>query len=218
MSQNHSPLFIKQLGNRLEGTLPGRDAHAQMAPSHTRELINQGYQKADARESAVLILLYYQAGEWKFPLIVRNEYPGVHSGQVSLPGGKKEESDPDLACTALRETQEEIGVNRHSVSLVGKLTPFYVHPSNFIIFPFVGYSPVLPVFEPDRKEVQQILQLKLNQISSPEKVVLQSFTTAAGARFDAPGHWVEGHFLWGATAMILNELAEIVKGLGPEIM
>jgi len=154
----------KVLRHRLSLPLPGRDAQLRMA--HAERKINLARYKVpqDARWGGVLILLYEDQDEIKFPLILRPDYDGVHSGQVAFPGGRFEPPDENIINTALRETAEEIGIHPGDVQLIGALTELYIPPSNFLVHPHVGMLSYKPGFFPDPKEVVKVIEVSMDDL------------------------------------------------------
>lgn len=202
--------LIEQLTKRLREPLPGLNAHLKMASQSRLKWLMEGMDWSKAKRSGVLILLYPDNGTIKTVLILRPDYEGMHGGQVSLPGGKREESDTDLVDTALRETQEELGIPSHSVHVIGTLSELYIPPSNFLVLPVVGFTPDRPSFKPDPVEVKEIIEVDIQQLSDPyfrttKEIRVKGFTLSA------PCYIVNGATIWGATAMILSELAEIIS-------
>jgi len=184
-----------------DSPLPGVSAHMQMAPAGRRpELDTPG---DDAVDSAVLLLLFEQSNQQKITFIERAEYEGIHSGQISFPGGKTEPGDADFSQTAIRETIEETGV-QIPVTIIGTLTDLYVPPSNYIIHPFVGYVSGIPQFMPDPDEVQSVFTVDLAWLAS-EKSRSEYRFFHRGKWISAPCFMSDTHIIWGATAMILNE-------------
>ena len=124
----------------------------------------------------MLLLLYPNANDKvSFVLTRRKVYNGVHSGQISFPGGKPEKSDDNLWATALRETHEEIGVSLDQIKHLRSLTEIYVPPSNFLIIPYVGYSEKSCVFKPDPSEVDEILEISMQYLKSKtQKITKQA--------------------------------------------
>ena len=143
-SDQKTRIFIDELKAELLLKLPGVEAHLQLAPGIRVNDLKTEQPPAHAIESAVLIILYPHFGHLNTVVILRNEYDGAHSGQISLPGGKAEDSDFDFTFTALREAQEEIGIIPNELEILGQLSRFYVRPSNFIVYPYIAYSPKRP--------------------------------------------------------------------------
>ena len=166
-----------------------------------------------AKLGGVLILLYPQNGHIYLPLMLRPTYKGIHSGQVSFPGGKMEQQDTDLVSTALREAEEEIGISRERIRIIGNLSELYVFASNFKVLPVVGFIEEKPVFHPDRKEVEQVIETNLAMLLDPSNIKRTDIQIASGFKINAPYYDVDGHVVWGATAVMLSEFVEIVKNM-----
>jgi 8-oxo-dGTP pyrophosphatase MutT (NUDIX family) len=141
---------------------------------------------------------------------VSNKKDDRHSGQISFPGGKLEDSDPSPAFAALRETEEEIGVEMNKVNLLGKLTDLYIPVSNFLVYPFVGFMEEEPVFRRQESEVASIVESPLDHLLTPETRGVTHLSIQNGLTIpDVPYFDVDGHVVWGATAMMLNEFLEL---------
>tara|TARA_Y100001937_G_scaffold48826_1_gene68031 strand:+ start:63354 stop:64205 length:852 start_codon:yes stop_codon:yes gene_type:complete len=151
----------------------------------------------------------YDAG--LFPLILRPGNQGPHSGQIALPGGKRE-PDESLTETAIRETEEEIGLDGREIQVLGKLTPLYIPVSGFAVHPFVGWFSGKPDFKRDPLEVDEILFYDLQRLSSPEFRTVYDFRYN-GQEFQSPGFRLSERIIWGATAMILMELTEHLQSI-----
>jgi 8-oxo-dGTP pyrophosphatase MutT (NUDIX family) len=162
------------------------------------------------RRSAVLILFYPSNNEIYVPLILRPSYDGVHSAQVAFPGGKYEPTDENLIQTALREAQEEIGLKINNVKILGTLTELFIGPSNFKILPVIGYVLYKPDFRADKREVEKILETKLNDISNPA-IIGSSEMLIRGEQAIVPHYEIDNHKIWGATAKMISELLFILK-------
>ena len=209
----NSEIIISKLTDRLSGTLPGISAQARM--SSLKRITRWRRSKPEnPLKSSVLILLYPYQEEMSFVLIQRSDYNGVHSSQISLPGGKFENSDPDLWGTAIRETQEEIGILSSTIHFLGKLTPLYIPPSNYMVNPFIGFTKSRPDFIPEHKEVAEIIEVRLSDLMNEQNVKTRRIKIKLGFSFRVPCWEINGHIVWGATAMILAEFHELIKSAG----
>ncbi len=206
-----SYMHIDKLKQFLSGPLPGESAHSLMEPSVRFTGINMPDPKA-ARASSVLILFYQKNGRWFIPFIQRPVYDGVHSGQISFPGGKCEEGDADYFFTAIRETHEEIGIPPEKIKYLGALTPIYIPNSNFFVYPQVGWTDEVPAFVPDPLEVEEIIEVSVDLLLN--RINTKSFTRKLnGNVISAPYYDADGKKIWGATAMMLSEMLEILRKL-----
>jgi 8-oxo-dGTP pyrophosphatase MutT (NUDIX family) len=146
-----------------------------------------------------------------FALIQRPEYDGIHSGQISLPGGRYEEMDGQVLNTALRESKEEVGIEPGSVEIIGKLSELYIPPSNFMVYPFVGYTPHRPLFRTDKKEVQRLIETDLDDLLNDNNIKTKVFRIHSGIKISTPCYEIKGDVIWGATAMMLSEFREVIR-------
>ena len=210
-SAEQTRIFLTHLKQLLTATLPGVEAHLKLAPEMRIQDLKNGDIRPDAMLSAVLILLYPVNGNLKTVVILRNEYEGTHSGQISLPGGKAEDTDVDFEYTALRETREEIGIDTNKLEIIGQLSRFYVRPSNFIVYPYVGFCWQRPDFSPDPVEVQRIIEIDVFDELCYDKIVNWTLSFKRHPSITAPGFVVGGEFMWGATAMMMSELIEVLN-------
>ncbi len=203
--------FIRFLTHALQQPLPGPAAQALMMPSMADKSRFSLQAKKGARAGGVMILFYQHQGEWFFPLIQRPDYDGVHAKQMSFPGGKKDVEDPDLVATALRETEEEIGVGRKKIALAGQLTELYIIASNFNVLPVIGHLPARPEFVADPHEVDEIIEVKVTDLMKDALQKEMPMTILHGVTINAPYFDLSGKIVWGATAMILAELKAVLK-------
>jgi 8-oxo-dGTP pyrophosphatase MutT (NUDIX family) len=186
--------------------LPGDKARDIMVPAYRRNLpLDQPVDGVSWREAAVLVLLHEENKQACFPLILRVEGPGVHAGQVSLPGGAREAGESLQAC-AIRETSEEIGVDTGSMQIIRKLSPLQVPPSRFTVYPFVGMLRQAPAFKPAPGEVSDIMVPSIDELLDPASRT-EEMLTIRGKDWLIPCYRLAGHRVWGATAMILAELS-----------
>ncbi|MGB1248274.1 MAG: NUDIX hydrolase [Chitinophagales bacterium] len=191
----------------------GFAAQRKMSPPFREKLVREMLDKQTPKEAGVLILLYENDEEMYIAFTQRHTYKGVHSGQISLPGGKAETVDIDFAATAIRETEEEIGVLQSDIALLGELTELYVPPSNFMIYPFVGaYYDGKPDFVKEEAEVAEILEIKLSDLLD-EKNIQEYKLERRDFTYKTPAYFINGKIIWGATAMILSEFLDVVKNL-----
>jgi 8-oxo-dGTP pyrophosphatase MutT (NUDIX family) len=204
--------LIERLRIRLQQPLPGATAHQVMRATPVGNVLPNFSHKLPPRPGSVLILLYPDKNNIIFPLIQRPQYVGAHSGQVSLPGGKAEAGE-DIITTALREGEEEIGIQQQQVQVLGCLSEFFVIPSNFLVTPVIGYVPEPPALTPDAVEVERILLADLHALIHPNAIQTKEIMAAGKYTMQAPHFTVEGEVVWGATAMMLNEFREVVLGV-----
>ena len=202
--------FSHRLYQLLTIELPGVVAHRVMAPVTRPLKAFDLTDYPDAKVAAVMILLYPKQDTVYLALIKRPDYGGVHSGQVSFPGGKSEDSDTDYQFTALRETEEEIGVKASLIQVIGQLSNVYIPPSNFFVFPFVGLLDHSPQFLPDVNEVEYIIEVPVNLLLDPA-IKSTVKINRPEVSFDAPCYLINGHTVWGATAIILSEFEFLLK-------
>ena len=204
--------FILALKNRLKLPLPGEKAHLKMASKIRLKELQSIYNTSKAISSGVLILLYPEDNSIKTVLIERQKYDGVHSGQVSFPGGRQEEGDKSLIETALRESNEEVNTNPANVEIIGTLTELYIPPSNFLVIPVIGYLKTKPNLIAEKNEVAEIITADISFLFD-EKPKKEKIINVRGSKIKAPYYDVQGHIVWGATAMILSELAEVIESI-----
>jgi 8-oxo-dGTP pyrophosphatase MutT (NUDIX family) len=181
-----------------------------MVPEYRRKAVPPQPEDATSwREAAVLILLFEDQGQAHFPLILRVDGPGVHAGQVSLPGGAREPGESLEAC-ALRETMEETGVETGCIQLIRELSPLQVPPSRFTVHPFVGVASQRPVFRPAPSEVVEIMTPSIHELLDPASRS-KEMMNIRGKDWLIPCYRLAGHRVWGATAMILAELSAMLS-------
>lgn len=166
------------------------------------------------RLGGVLLLLYQPAAELYLVLTRRREDLESHAGQVSLPGGRREEAET-LVATALRETHEEIGIPPTAVTILGHLAPLYILPSDYEVHPFVAWyqEGTRPIFIPESREVAEIIEVPLRHLLDPATRREEPWQLY-GQKIIVPYFAVGEHKVWGATAMMLSELVERLRTVG----
>lgn len=205
-------VFLEYVPKLVDVQLPAREAHFKMVPLERIEsLKNQKLDDLNPKTAAVMMLFYPKNGRTHLVLIVRNSYEGIHSAQIAFPGGKYETSDQNYKNTALRETHEEIGIPPSVVDIVMPFTQLYIQASNFLVYPFLGVCREEIAFVLDKNEVAQIIELPLNNFLNDDLIVTTTMTTSYSKKIEIPAFKIDGHIVWGATAMMLNELKEVLK-------
>ncbi len=202
--------FIEEIREKLKGELPGQAAQYKM--SH---VVRRTYKPApdDARVACVMNLFYEKNGEPHIAFIQRtSKNPNDrHGGQIGYPGGKAEAEDQSHEDTARRETEEEIGVKGADIDVLGALTPLYIPVSNFQVYPFVGYLDYEPVFNRQVEEVDAILEIPLARLLKDEIRMTKDMRFSENVILkDVPYFDLGGHVLWGATAMMISELLDVI--------
>ncbi|MEM8969100.1 MAG: CoA pyrophosphatase [Bacteroidota bacterium] len=205
----YSDELVTRVRNRLRQPLPGWSAQSLMATETHR----QARLKVPslAQRAGVLLLLYPDKQQQLcFPLIQRPTYNGAHSGQIAFPGGKIEPDDQNIEDTALRETQEEIGVGVTPSQILGRLSDLYIPVSQIVVTPVVAFVKEKPVYTPDSYEVAGTLDVSasdfLDQVNqSIKKIKVRNMT------LEVPAYLIQGHIIWGATAMMLAEFFSVLE-------
>lgn len=208
------PELLAKLEYALKGPLPGSSAHVKMV-NYDRPSIERALQQnIDATPSAVLVLLYPKNGRLHTLLMLRTPYEGVHGSQVSFPGGKKEKIDKDLLETALRETQEEFGIKTDQLKILGQLTDVFIPPSKFLVTPYVAFTEDPGKISPDPIEVAEVIETPLLDLLNDDSVKEKKlFVRTVNSKIKVKYFDVNGHVVWGATAMMISELREVLREL-----
>lgn len=205
---------IAGLREVLTRPLPGHDGFLELSGYKRMDIERAREQDPPPRESAVLALIYPKQLDLHCLLMVRPIYDGVHSGQVAFPGGKREAADPSLRDTALREFTEETGAPTTAVEVLGELSPVYIPPSRMLVTPFVGHVEELGALHPDPSEVARLIEMPLSHLMRND--ILKSreqYIQLMERRVQIPYFDVDGEAVWGATAMMLAELRELLHRL-----
>ena len=204
--------FLEYVPKIMEAKLPAQEAHFKMAPlERIANMEKLELQSKNPKIAAVMMLFYSKNGTTHIVLIVRNSYDGVHSAQIAFPGGKFEPDDETFEITALRETFEEIGIHPDRIEILRQFTHLYIPPSDFLVYPFLGICREDILFIPDSSEVAAIIELPLSVFLGEEVVVSVTISTSYASDIMVPAFKIGEHIVWGATAMMLSELKEVLK-------
>ena len=198
---------------RLADPLPGIDSHLKMAPKNrAEELLTKKDEIHDAKKSAVMILFFHDDTGLKMIVIRRSIYVGIHSGQIAFPGGRYEEEDGNVQITALREIEEEIGIVRDKIEVLGRLSDIYVPPSNFLISVFVGYLNEKPQYKIEEREVAEIIEIPFAEFLKQDVIKLKDFyINSENVVTNAPYFDITNAEIWGASAMVISELLSVLN-------
>ena len=207
--------FLKSLSKIENIVLPAEASQLKMVPPFRRELIKQQKEAIKhAKRAGVLVLFYPDLkGLTRLVLILRKTYEGVHSAQVGFPGGKLEPQDKNLKAAAVRETYEEIGVLIEDIEVICELSEVYIPPSNFYVQPFIGLSRATPNFVKQEDEVEDILEIDLQDFLDDKSLITRMVKTSYSIEVEVPAFKLNSHVVWGATAMMLSEVKDLLKQL-----
>ena len=182
-----------------------------------RDLLNRRSSKtvephgASLRRAAVLIPLFRASSEYRILFTKRTDNVEAHKGQISFPGGRIEEEDGSPLETALREADEEIGLSRRDVTVLGRLDDARTVSSNYIVYPFVGLIPYPYEFSPSVQEVKELLEVPFQVFLSGDSAGERYPVVYEGVTYETLAYRYRGEVIWGATARIMENLAELVK-------
>jgi 8-oxo-dGTP pyrophosphatase MutT (NUDIX family) len=202
--------FAEKLKLEILNGLPGTEVQWQMASSDRMIRNFPRVPGADAKVAAVLILLFPFQGSVHTVFMQRPDYKGIHGGQISFPGGKRENSDDNIIHTALREASEETGVNPDEISVINTLTPLFIPVSNTIVTPVAGWMKKKPDFNHHPGEVVFLFDAELKRFLDPSIVRIKPMEIH-GTNIDIKYYDYDGNVIWGATAMMLHELLTIIR-------
>lgn len=208
-------VFLKNIEVLKNTQLPGIEAQFKLAPKMRLEYNAKRIEANNPKIAAVLALFYPNDKNTVSLLFTkRAKYNGTHSGQVSFPGGKVEKSDLNLKETALRETFEEVGVLQEKIDIVREITEVYIPPSNFSVTPYIGLLNNKPLFKVN-SEVAKIIEIPFSDLLDDSRLASISITNSYMKETSVPCFNFDGSIIWGATAMILSEIKELLKNMKP---
>ncbi len=202
--------FLSRISQIKEQPLGGESSQFKMAPRLRLKYSKTQIEANKPRDSAVLVLFYPDSDyNTHILLTLRSAYKGIHGSQISFPGGKMDKKDGILKETALREAQEEVGISKNDVRLIRPISKTYIPPSNFWVQPYLGYVEKTPVFVTNY-EVEKIIPLPLEKLLNKELITTQLVTTSYLKQKQVPCYKINEHVIWGATAMILSEVVDLI--------
>lgn len=204
--------FTVELKNKLSEKKPAWEAHRKVM-DHRKPVEELSKKLENARKSAVLLLIFPIKGLLHTVFIKRPTYEGVHSGQIALPGGAREAEDLSLMHTAIREAEEELAIKAKPTDIIGKLSSLYVPPSNFLIEPYVAVQKKEPTFKADVFEVAEVIRCPLDLLLGEDKLLFNQMVSSSRGELSVKGYRIQEHLIWGATAMIIKEFAEVLEQL-----
>jgi 8-oxo-dGTP pyrophosphatase MutT (NUDIX family) len=193
--------------------LPAESSQFKMAPPFRKELLESKKEAIKTANKAGVLALFYPNSNQQttFVLILRKTYKGVHSAQVGFPGGKLEQNDTSLKDAAVRETFEEVGVPINHIEVLCELSQVYIPPSNFYVQPYIGISRLTPNFIMEEKEIEAILEIPLQHFLNDELEIISKVSTSYSVDVEVPAFKLNEHIVWGATAMMLSEIKDLLK-------
>lgn len=201
-------LSPQRLSEIVRKPLPGFESQMKMAPSYRPAYTADEIKIFNPKESAVLALFYPKNGDWHLVFTERKKYEGVHSGQMSFPGGKREIGE-ELMETALRETHEEVGVPPCDIEIIGQLSELYIPPSNFNVQPYLAMSTCTPAFVKQPEEVENVIEIPFSFFLEETNKTKTMISLSSNALFEVPAFIFQGHVIWGATAIVLSEMIDL---------
>ncbi len=207
--------MINELINKISEVLKSKQLPINLSHSEMLPFDRVSYnikEKYDGSLKSSVLVLVYPLGKDNFGIVLikKQDYDGIHSGQIAFPGGKIEDKDKSLENAAIRETFEEIGVKILKKNIIGRLSSIYIPPSNFILTPVIGYLENKPQFKINNYEVKEIIEISINDLLDKNNLSKDLFETSYG-KIEAPCFCFKSNKVWGATAMILNEFKTILK-------
>lgn len=188
--------------------------HYKIAPKERIEAVQKlNISHQNPSKAGVMALFYPKNNQLHIVLIVRPSYPGVHSSQISFPGGRYEANDSSFMHTALRECHEEVGIVTENIKIIKALREVYIPPSNFLMHPFMGFATKELTFTPQESEVKNILEIPFDFFLNQSNLIDKTMNTSYGVQISVKGWEFNNHFIWGATAMVLSEIVGLFDSI-----
>ncbi|WP_435254765.1 NUDIX hydrolase [Tenacibaculum sp. A30] len=203
--------FINQIEKLQQKQLGGLTSQFKLAPKLRIRYSEELILSKNPKKAAVLALFYPDSNnQTRFLLTERASYNGAHSAQISFPGGKFDKTDDNLKTTALRETYEEVGVPFDAIQIIRQTSDAYIPPSNFLVAPFIGISKKTPLFIPN-EEVAEVIEVLVSDLLDDENLTFVEMETSYMKNIEVPCFKLNDYIVWGATAMILSEIKDLLK-------
>lgn len=203
--------FTNQIELLQTKPLGGLTSQFKLAPKMRLQYSEEIIKSNKPRNAAVLALFYPdEYKQTRFLLTERASYNGTHSAQISFPGGKFDEKDKNLTQTALREVFEEVGINSNTIKIIRQLSDTYIPPSNFLVTPFIGMIDTKPIFITNN-EVETTIEVLVNDLLNENNLIIKNMSTSYMKNIDVPCFKLNNHIVWGATAMMLSEIKDLLK-------
>jgi len=203
--------FLHKINKLKEAKLGGLEAQFNLAPKIRLQYSEEKIKALNPKKASVLALFYpNQQGEACFLLTLRANYNGTHANQISFPGGKYDKNDESLKETALRETFEEVGISTNTISVFKEMTNVFIPPSNFLVTPYLGYLDNSPNFTKNH-EVEELITVTVKDLLNESSITTTNLSTSYAKNLEVPCFLLNSYVVWGATAMMLNEIKELLK-------
>ena len=203
--------FKDQINLLKTKPLGGLESQFKLVPELRIKISEEKIKNSNPRKAAVMALFYPdEQNKTTFLLTQRASYNGTHSAQISFPGGKYDQEDDNMRQTALRELEEEVGVFRNSVEVIRQLSDTYIPPSNFMVTPFIGFLDEKPSLIPN-EEVAKLIEIEAAALLNEENISSIVMETSYMKEIEVPCFKFYDHVVWGATAMMLSEIKDLMK-------
>ncbi|WP_456376202.1 NUDIX hydrolase [Lutibacter sp.] len=203
--------FRKNILTLKNSKTGGLDAQFHLAPKLRLKYSQHNIKVLKPKKAGVVALFYpNKDNETCFLLTLRASYNGTHSSQISFPGGKFEKNDESLKNTALRETYEEVGIPIHEISIFKQMTEVFIPPSNFLVAPFLGFLEQTPSFKKNH-EVAKLITITVKDLLCDSSISTTNLSTTYAKNMEVPCFILNNYVVWGATAMMLSEIKELLK-------
>ncbi len=200
---------LSALQHCFDRPLPGLEAQRRMAPAYRARPEQITVTGKDCKQAAVLIPLFPTSQGWATLLTLRRTTLSNHAGQISFPGGRQEPEE-SLQDTALREAREEVALPTAAIVSLHALSPLYIPPTNYCVYPFVALLKHKPSFQPNTAEVETLIPVLLEELLNPANQHA-SIWELHGKPVRVPFFQIGPYIIWGATAMILSELFTLLR-------